>query len=195
MVKKPAESILRTVDTPAGPIDYELTRKKMVSLRLRVSAKGVVKASVPFECTDERADRMVLEHVDWILKLQRAAEQNIKKELLPEPDSKQCREILYAAMIRMHPLVAPFGVDIPELKLRRMKSQWGNCHWKQGYITLNTVLARCPEHLQDYVALHELVHFLHQNHGRGFCTVMDRLMPDWKKRRKELYDYSFALDP
>ena len=46
-----------------------------------------------------------------------------------------------------------------------MKSQWGNCHWRQGYITLNTALARCPGTLRDYVALHELVHFVHPDHG------------------------------
>ena len=195
MVKKSSETLLRTVNTTAGPINYELTRKKMLSLRLRVSASGVVKVSVPFGCSDERADRMILDHIDRILELKCSAQKDREKELLPEPDPKQCREILYAAMIRVHPLVAPFGVDVPELKLRRMKSQWGNCHWKQGYITLNTVLARCPEHLRDYVALHELVHFLHQNHGKGFYAVMDELMPDWKKRRKELYHYDFALDP
>lgn len=38
----------------------------------------------------------------------------------------------------------------------------------------------------DYVALHELVHFLHPNHGPGFYAVMDRLMPDWKEKRARL---------
>lgn len=54
-----------------------------------------------------------------------------------------------------------------------MRSQWGNCHYQQGYITLNTALARCPEPLRDYVALHELVHFLHHDHGTGFYAAMD----------------------
>ena len=35
-------------------------------------------------------------------------------------------------------------------------------------------------------ALHELVHFLHPNHGPGFYAVMDRLMPDWKEKRARL---------
>ena len=81
----------------------------------------------------------------------------------------------------------------PEVKLRKMRSQWGNCHWRQGYITLNTALARCPETLRDYVALHELVHFVHPDHGPGFYGLMDRLMPDWRQRRKELRRYGGAL--
>ena len=47
-------------------------------------------------------------------------------------------------------------------------------------------LAALPEELMDYVTLHELVHFLHPNHGPGFYAVMDRLMPDWKEKRARL---------
>lgn len=57
----------------------------------------------------------------------------------------------------------------------------------------NTALARCPETLRDYVALHELVHFVHPDHGPGFYGLMDRLMPDWRQRRKELRRYGGAL--
>lgn len=64
-------------------------------------------------------------------------------------------------------------MPLPQVKLRKMRSQWGNCHYQQGYITLNTALARCPEPLRDYVALHELVHFLHHDHGTGFYAAMD----------------------
>ena len=104
------------------------------------------------------------------------------------------RGLLAEALARMYPLVAPLGVAFPLLKLRKLKSQWGNCHWAQGYITLNTALARCPEELRDYVALHELVHFLHHDHGPGFYARMDALMPDWRRRRKTLKGYSGALE-
>ena len=99
---------------------------------------------------------------------------------------RECLRLLGEALDRVYPLVQPLGVAWPELRLRRMKSQWGNCHWRQGYITLNTALARCPETLRDYVALHELVHFVHPDHGPGFYGLMDRLMPDWKEKRVRL---------
>lgn len=114
-------------------------------------------------------------------------------ELPPEPARRECLRLLGEALDRVYPLVQPLGVAWPELRLRRMKSQWGNCHWRQGYITLNTALARCPETLRDYVALHELVHFVHPDHGPGFYGLMDRLMPDWRQRRKELRRYGGAL--
>ena len=97
------------------------------------------------------------------------------------------------ALTRVWPLAAPLGVALPDLKVRKMRSQWGNCHWAQGYITLNLALARCPEHLRDYVALHELIHFIHHDHGPGFYEKMDVLMPDWRQRRGQLKAFAPIL--
>ena len=74
----------------------------------------------------------------------------------------------------------------PVLKVRFMTSRWGSCHWAKGVVTLNTALAAVEEGLRDYVALHELVHFLHPNHGPGFYATMDSLMPGWQERRRAL---------
>ncbi|MDL2216087.1 M48 family metallopeptidase [Ruminococcaceae bacterium OttesenSCG-928-N02] len=51
---------------------------------------------------------------------------------------------------------------------------------------LNTRLFVKPIPLQEYVALHELVHFAHPNHGPEFHAEMARLMPDYKQRRRQL---------
>lgn len=182
----------RTVDTPGGPITYRLVRKRVKNLNLRIEGESTVTLSVPYACPTVRADQMVEEKWRWITEnLVRRAE---APQLPPLPPRQECRELLDRALARVYPLVAPLGVAMPVLKLRAMRSQWGNCHWSQGYITLNTALARCPEHLRDYVALHELVHFLHHDHGPGFYAKMDALMPDWRVRRKELKGYAAALE-
>lgn len=181
------------IDTPAGTIQYVLVKKRVKNLNLRVGVAGRVTLSVPYGCPDSRADQMVREKCGWIssaLERQRAQ----TKELLPEPSRAECRILLNKALERVYPLTASVGVPMPEMKIRTMRSQWGNCHWKQGYITLNTALARCPEHLRDYVALHELVHFLHHDHGPGFYARMDALMPTWRERRRELRHYAAALE-
>lgn len=180
------------VDTPGGPITYRLVRKRVKNLNLRIEGESTVTLSVPYACPVSRADQMVEEKWRWITEnLARRAE---ARQLPPLPSREECRELLAQAVMRVYPLVVPLGVAVPVLKLRAMRSQWGNCHWRQGYITLNTALARCPEHLRDYVALHELVHFLHHDHGPGFYAVMDGLMPDWRARRKELKTYGAALE-
>lgn len=183
----------RVVNTPSGVLTYTLHRKQVKNLNLRVGTDQTIHLSVPMRCSAERADQFICDKSDWltsVMERQRAEQLPVP----PEPDRETCRRLLGAAVGRVYPLTEPLGVAMPVLKLRRMTTQWGNCHWSQGYITLNTALARCPEALQDYVALHELVHFLHHDHGSGFYTVMDRLMPDWRSRRRELRRYSAALE-
>ncbi len=184
----------RMVDTPCGPIAYELVRKRVKNLNLRLTA-GQVRLSVPSRCPLREADRLIWEKSAWIAAALRRLEEEQAVPLPPLPSGQECEALLRRSLERVYPLVAPLGVALPELKLRTMRSQWGNCHWTQGYITLNTALARCPEELRDYVALHELVHFLHRGHGPDFYARMDALMPDWRERRKELRRYGGALIP
>ena len=39
------------------------------------------------------------------------------------------------------------------------------------------------------MTLHELVHFLHPNHGPGFYAAMGALLPDWREKRRRLKGY------
>ncbi len=178
---------LRVTDTPLGQVTYTLTRKRIKNWNLRVR-EGQVLLSVPLRVSDRQADEFIQSRTDWIIRtLER--QQEMQKLSLDELPRTVCIQRLSAALERVYPLAAAMGVARPQLRLRKMRSQWGNCHYRQGYITLNTALAGCPEELQDYVALHELVHFIHPDHGPGFYAAMDRLMPDWKQRRKALKKY------
>ena len=184
---------LRMVDTSHGVLTYTLIKKRVKNLNLHLERSGQVVVSVPMRCSASYADQFVAGKAGWILAKQEQLRKPPEAAAQPELSREGCRIRLKRALDEVYPLVQPFGVAYPELKLRRMKSQWGNCHWAQGYITLNTALACCPEPLQRYVALHELVHFLHHDHGPDFRACMDVLMPQWKEYRLELKKYTGAL--
>ena len=173
----------RVVDTPQGALTYLLVKKRVKNLNLRLNRQGQAILSVPLRCPEEQADQFIREKSGWILRNQP-----------PPVDREKCKRLLGEAVLRVYPLVSDAGVPLPQVRVRKMKSQWGNCHYRQGYITLNSALARCPQELRDYVALHELVHFLHHDHGPGFYAAMDIRMPDWRRRRKALREYICALD-
>lgn len=183
----------RTLDTPHGTISYTLVRKAVKRLNLRITRTGEVILTLPQRCTIAQGEDFLRVKSGWVLEHLARREREMVTDLPPEPTREECGRLLREALERVYPLVEPLGVARPQLKLRRMRSQWGNCHWSQGYITLNTALSRCPEELRDYVVLHELIHFLHHDHGPGFYAQMDRLMPDWKERRLRLRRYGSAL--
>ncbi len=100
---------------------------------------------------------------------------------------QQCLALFGPISDAIFPLFASLlGGQKPVLKVRDMKSRWGSCNPKTRTITLNMRLAEKPPALQEYVILHEYVHFLHPDHQRGFHAEMARLMPDYKARRKLL---------
>ena len=83
---------LRITDTPAGPISYLLTRKRVKNLNLRVR-NGQVSLSMPLGCPAEEADAMVRAKCRWIIQ---ALERQWAPgpELPPEPARQECLRLL-----------------------------------------------------------------------------------------------------
>lgn len=83
----------------------------------------------------------------------------------------------------------PFGKickSIPQLNIKFLKSQWGNCYHRRNLITLNAKLAAYNENVIRSVIYHEYCHFVHQNHSKDFYNLLSKVMPDWKKYQTEL---------
>lgn len=75
-----------------------------------------------------------------------------------------------------------YHLEMPTIRLRTMKSQWGNCKPAQKVITLNKRLIHYPVEFIEYVILHEFAHFVHPNHSRAFYALIEKYMPDYKER-------------
>ena len=43
-----------------------------------------------------------------------------------------------------------------------------------------------PDHLIDYVILHELTHTIYKNHGKAFWQYLDKITGDVNKLEKEI---------
>jgi predicted metal-dependent hydrolase len=76
--------------------------------------------------------------------------------------------------------------------IKNNKTLWGSCSGKNN-INLNLHLLRLPDHLIDYVIIHELCHTVQKNHGKQFWKLMDSILGDSKKISKELRNYSIQI--
>ena len=80
------------------------------------------------------------------------------------------------------------NVPYPSLTIRKMSTRWGVCNKKLKKVTLNSELIyKKPEYL-DYVIVHELSHFIHFDHGKGFWKLVSENCPEYKRLRKELQE-------
>lgn len=177
----------------AGDVTYVLAVKNVKNINLRVRADGSVAVSASRRVPKGEVDRFVLSRRDWIVAHQSKVQAPEARPIPALPEKKAAEPALLASLERVYPLIAPMGVPKPLLKGRKMKSRWGSCHFTKGTVVLNTALAVLPEPLLDYVTLHELAHFLHHNHGKGFYELLAALMPDWKARRQALRGYEGML--
>lgn len=89
-------------------------------------------------------------------------------------------------------LAVKFKFNYNKLSLKNIKSRWGSCSRKNN-INLSIHLMRLPEHLIDYVILHELVHTVHHNHSKRFWALLDIVTGSAKSLDKELRKYRIAI--
>lgn len=89
-------------------------------------------------------------------------------------------------------LAAKFNFKFNEIFLKNIKSRWGSCSNKNN-INLSIHLMRLPDHLIDYVILHELVHTVHHNHSKKFWSLLNTVTDDAKILDKELKKYRIDI--
>lgn len=87
---------------------------------------------------------------------------------------------------RCHERLEKYGIKLPAIDVKAMKSRWGSCVHTKGRIGLNTELIKAPSHCIEYVIMHEMCHLKYPNHTKQFYNFLSLVMPDWEKRKARL---------
>jgi len=89
---------------------------------------------------------------------------------------------------RLKELAVQHGFKYENVSIKNASTRWGSCS-SVNNINLNLHLMRVPEHLIDYVLLHELVHTVVKNHGEKFWLLLEQCYPNARKADKEMNNY------
>ena len=71
------------------------------------------------------------------------------------------------------------------LIVRQLRQRWGSM-LPSSRLLLNRRLIEAPIDAIDYVITHELCHIAVPHHGTEFFKLLDRILPDWPKRKHRL---------
>jgi len=150
-------------------LNLRKAERKSISIRL---SKGKINVVYPTELNPNSSE------------LQKAIRRGIERALKIEaktylPD-------------KVKELAEKCGFKFNNLALKNIKSRWGSCSRKNN-INLSIHLMRLPDHLINYVILHELVHTVHHNHSIRFWTMLNSLTGRAKSLNKELKKYRIAI--
>lgn len=85
-------------------------------------------------------------------------------------------------------------VSVPQWSLKRMKTKWATCNPETRHLWFNTELAKKHPDYLEYMVVHEMAHYFEPDHGEGFVSLMDRLLPNWRTRRDLLNTAPLAAE-
>jgi hypothetical protein len=87
---------------------------------------------------------------------------------------------------------AASGVKYGRFSIRGQRTRWASCSHR-GTLSFNWRLIMAPEHVVDYVVIHELAHLKEMNHTRRFWQLVAERCPSWRQDKKWLNDHGTEL--
>ena len=78
------------------------------------------------------------------------------------------------------------------IKITNARKRWGSCS-SDGNINISWRLIMASDTIIDYILVHELSHLVEMNHSARFWSVVESVLPDYKKRRAELRAFQNKL--
>ena len=219
------------------PIEYELTRKNVKNINLRIHENGEITVSANRSVSLEDIRSFMESRADWIVRclaeleryneakpdnsiyngkklyfLGKAYEARLIKGTkecvetageeifiyLKEENEEKIKKIykkwligraeeIFPKLVKeCYEEVVKGKIPYPAIKIRNMKTRWGTCKPSAATITLNLQLIKAEKDDIKQVVVHEFMHFFEQNHSRKFYMLLDRAMPLWRDKKKNL---------
>ena len=97
----------------------------------------------------------------------------------------ETRQVVTQFLDKHFPAFARRGIPYPKsIRFKRMTSRHGSCTAQNGSLNFNIRLCEYPLPFIEYVVVHELCHFLHQDHSPAFYREVAAILPDYREREK-----------
>lgn len=156
-------------DTAFSTLSFDVEVKKNTLSNVYSSLKdGVLSISYP-ENMDLKEDKL----------------QCFIKEIIETACRKEANRILPS---RVRELAQLHKFAVGDIRINKSRSRWGSCSSKKN-INLSYFCMMLPQHLLDFVILHELCHTVEMNHGPRFWALLNTVScNEAKQLTKELKD-------
>ena len=166
-------------------MDIRIKRAKRKTVSFEVTKELAIVIKAPYHIPERELLAMIEKHREWMEKA--IEKQRLRNVRYPEPTEQEkkelilkCKEILPSKVEYYSKLT---GLVPTGIKITSAQKRFGSCSGKNS-ICFSFRLMLYPEPFIDYVVLHELAHIKHHNHGKDFYALIEKYMPDWRKREK-----------
>lgn len=173
------------IDVGDRHIEYEIRRyKRSRCIRISVRPHGVL-VTAPKWVTKKEIERFALSRSEWIA---RHSDSACSVERSPEAKEHlraMTRERVWEMLERVNAL---YRHNFERVFIRDVTSRWGSCS-TSGNLNFSLRSGLLPERLLEYLVAHELCHLREMNHSDRFWALVERTIPDYRERRRELKNW------
>lgn len=174
--------------------DIRIIRSSRRTISIQIDENLQLTVRAPLRMPDSAVRKFIGEKRPWIEKNMRRMKER-QEALKAEPEevltAEELRELAKEALQFIPERVSFYariiGVNYGRITIRNQRTRWGSCSGA-GNLNFNCLLMLTPPEIIDYVVVHELCHRLEMNHSPYFWAEVERVLPDYKKRRKWLKD-------
>lgn len=92
------------------------------------------------------------------------------------------RELVHAKLLYWNQF---YGFRYNRVAIRNTRSCWGSCTSLKN-LNFSYKLLFLPEHLQDYIIVHELCHLKELHHKESFWKLLEAQIPNYEERIAQL---------
>lgn len=167
-------------------IRYDLQYKKVKNINLRIKVDGKISVSANRWISQKQIDSFLLSKEEFIVRTLEKFSRRVSSPSRQYFAEKEICSVIRNICESVYPYFREKGIEYPQIKLRKMVSQWGNCRKEKGILTFNKNLLYAPIECIEYVVWHEFTHLLHPNHSIAFYNELGKVCPHWKECRKRL---------
>lgn len=174
--------------------DIRIIRSSRRTISIQIDENLQLTVRAPLRMPDSAVRKFIGEKRPWIEKNMRRMKER-QEALKAEPEevltAEELRELAKEAL-RFIPERVSFyariiGVNYGRITIRNQRTRWGSCS-SRGNLNFNCLLMLTPPEIIDYVIVHELCHRREMNHSPLFWREVEKVLPDYKRRRKWLKD-------
>lgn len=164
-----------------------LEKMKPKLLNLKAKPQYTFKPDVPFHTLtfslnlqqSDSLQNFYMSLKDGVLTLSYPKNKNLEEPQNQEVIKKMIERALRYEAKRILPQKVAYWAKLhnftfSDVKINKSGGRWGSCSSKKSInLSINCMLL--PEHLVDFVILHELCHTIEMNHGERFWALLDKV--------------------
>lgn len=177
-------------------IPYTLKKyKKSKSIRIRIRDSGEILVTAPYYVSKKYIDECILQKSDWIK--EKLSICIPKTKLSPEQEKKEYQKYRQQALELVHSKIKKvnsfYKFRFNKIFIKNQKTRWGSCSNKKN-LNFNYRVVFLPDHLVEYLVVHELCHLKEMNHGKKFWRLVEQMIPHYMNAQKELRSFKIQRD-